>query len=53
MVKQRVVEQRERIMMEYATPSLNGTASSITRPAVTTNNFEIKLAIIQMIQQTV
>ena len=48
-----MVEQREHTMMEYATPSLSGIAVFITRPAVTANNFEIKLAIIQMIQQTV
>ena len=53
MDEQRVIQQRERTMMEYATPSLNGTTSSITRPTVSANNFEIKPAIIQMIQQTV
>ena len=33
--------------------SVNGDISSIRRPAIQANNFEIKLAIIQMIQQTV
>ncbi|GKU88763.1 hypothetical protein SLEP1_g2989 [Rubroshorea leprosula] len=37
----------------YATPFLEGIASSIRRLAIQANNFEIKLAIIQMIQQTV
>ncbi|GKV41178.1 hypothetical protein SLEP1_g48746 [Rubroshorea leprosula] len=37
----------------YATPSLEGIASSIRRPTIQANNFEIKPAIIQMIQQTV
>ncbi|GKV16994.1 hypothetical protein SLEP1_g27554 [Rubroshorea leprosula] len=59
-------EQKQNIMAEegegqnnartlglYATPSLEGIASSIRRPAIQANNFEIKPAIIQMIQQTV
>ena len=33
--------------------SVNGAISSIRRPAIQANNFEIKPAIIQMIQQTV
>src|SRR5262249_8715827 len=40
-------------MMEYARPSLNGTNLSITQPTVATNNFEIKSAIIQMIQNSI
>ena len=49
MDEQRVVARRELTMMEYATPSQNGTESSITRSAATANNFEIKPAIIQMV----
>ena len=40
-------------MMEYATPSLNDTVSSIARLATSANNFKIKPTIIQMIQQIV
>ena len=42
-----------RSLHEYAMPSVNGTETSIRRPTVQANNFEIKPAIIQMIQQTV
>ncbi|XP_010253000.1 PREDICTED: uncharacterized protein LOC104594412 [Nelumbo nucifera] len=42
-----------RTMMDYAKPTLTGAASSIVRPAITANNFEIKPGIIQMIQNTV
>src|SRR5262249_49393215 len=40
-------------MMDYAKPSFDGTNSSITRPVVAANTFEIKPAVIQMIQNTV
>ena len=40
-------------MYEYARPSLTGIESSITRLTIATNNFEIKLSIIQMVQQFV
>ncbi|XP_019052070.1 PREDICTED: uncharacterized protein LOC109114208 [Nelumbo nucifera] len=42
-----------RTMMDYAKPTLTGAALSIVRPAISANNFEIKPAIIQMIQNTV
>ncbi|XP_019052129.1 PREDICTED: uncharacterized protein LOC109114250 [Nelumbo nucifera] len=42
-----------RTMMDYAKPTLTEAASSIVRPAIAANNFEIKPAIIQMIQNTV
>ena len=38
-------------MSDYARPNLMGAESSILRPIVTANNFEIKLNIIQMVQQ--
>ena len=47
------MEQEQRTMMDYARPSRDGTNSCITRPNVAMNNFKIKPAIIQMIQQTV
>ncbi|GKU88727.1 hypothetical protein SLEP1_g2957 [Rubroshorea leprosula] len=46
-------QNNARTLGSYATPSLEGIASSIRRPAIQANNFEIKPAIIQMIQQTV
>lgn len=41
-----------RSLMDYVMSSLRGTASSIRRPAIAANNFEIKSTIIQMIQLT-
>ena len=40
----------ERALRDYAIPSINGSYSNIRRPPIAANNFEIKLAIIQMIQ---
>ena len=40
-----------RTMYDYAKPSLTGTESSVVRPAVVANSFELKLNTIQMIQQ--
>ncbi|KAK5771968.1 hypothetical protein PVK06_048224 [Gossypium arboreum] len=42
-----------RTMYDYAKPNLTGTESSIVRPAVAANNFELKPNTIQMIQQFV
>ncbi|KAK5844638.1 hypothetical protein PVK06_000778 [Gossypium arboreum] len=42
-----------RTMYDYAKPSLIGTESSIVRPAITANTFELKPNTIQMIQQFV
>ncbi|GKV31349.1 hypothetical protein SLEP1_g40045 [Rubroshorea leprosula] len=46
-------QNNARTLGSYATPSLEGIASSIRRLAIQANNFEIKPAIIQMIQQIV
>ncbi|KAL0408751.1 UNVERIFIED_CONTAM: hypothetical protein Sradi_1809500 [Sesamum radiatum] len=43
----------ERPMMEYSFPTADGTISSIVKPAVEANNFEIKPAIIQIIRSSV
>src|SRR5262249_26551465 len=43
----------QRTMMDYAKLSFDDTNSSITRPVVAANTFEIKPAIIQIIQNTV
>ena len=48
-----MADQEQKVLRDYATPSVNGATSSIRRPAIQANNFEIKPAIIQMIQQTV
>ncbi|KAK5772178.1 hypothetical protein PVK06_048454 [Gossypium arboreum] len=42
-----------RTMYDYAKPSLTGTKSSIVRPTVAANTFELKPNTIQMIQQFV
>ncbi|KAL9441093.1 hypothetical protein AB3S75_019710 [Citrus x aurantiifolia] len=42
-----------RPLRDYAVPIVNGARSSIARPVVQANNFEIKPAIIQMIQTLV
>ena len=48
-----MADQEQKALSDYAMPSVNGAISSIRRPAIQANNFEIKPAIIQMIQQTV
>ena len=45
--------QQPQTMMDYTRPLCSGADSSITRPAVAVNNFEIKPAIIQMIQHSI
>ncbi|KAK5776566.1 hypothetical protein PVK06_044526 [Gossypium arboreum] len=42
-----------RTMYDYAKPNLTGTESSIVRPAIAANNFELKPNTIQMIQKFV
>ena len=48
-----MADQKQKALRDYAMPSVNGATSSIRRPAIQANNFEIKPAIIQMIQQTI
>ncbi|KAJ4720877.1 DNA-directed DNA polymerase [Melia azedarach] len=43
----------QRALRDYVIPTVNGASTSIRRPAIQVNNFEIKLAIIQMIQTSV
>ncbi|KAJ4717074.1 Retrotransposon gag protein [Melia azedarach] len=40
----------QRVLRDYAIPTVNEASTSIRRPAIQANNFEIKPAIIQMIQ---
>ena len=48
-----MADQEQKALRDYDMPSVNGATSSIRRQAIQANNFEIKPAIIQMIQQTV
>ena len=43
--------EQPRILRDFAIPTVNGANGSITRPAITANNFELKPALIQMVQQ--
>ena len=44
-----MVNQEQKALRDYTMPSVNGATSSITKPTIQANNFEIKPAIIQMI----
>ena len=50
-----MAEQRanERTLLEFSMPGLEGTQQSITRPTINANNFEIKPALLQIIQSSV
>ena len=48
-----MADQEQKALKDYAMPSVNGAISSIRRLAIQANNFEIKPATIQMIQQIV
>ena len=37
-------------LSDYAMPNIDGSRTSIVRPAVNANNFKIKLGLIQMVQ---
>ena len=44
-------EQRPRLLRDYTLPNESEAQTSITRPAINANNFEIKPSFIQMDQQ--
>ena len=46
MEQEQETQTNPRTLSSYATPTLDGTTSSIRRPNVQANNFEIKPAII-------
>ena len=48
-----VVENPRRTLMEYAQPSIEGTASCIRKPAIHANQFELKSSYVNMIQNSV
>ena len=41
-----------RTFLDFVTPGVQGIGSSITRPTVDANNFELKPALISMVQQS-
>ncbi|XP_027156543.1 uncharacterized protein LOC113757463 [Coffea eugenioides] len=45
-------EPNRRILREFALPETQGSQTSIARPTVSANNFEIKPSLIQMVQQS-
>src|SRR5262245_32624030 len=45
-----VVDERDRIMMEYAVPVLGGLNPCIVRPEIQANQFELKPVMFQMLQ---
>ena len=47
------VQNNIRTLMEYAQPSIDGTASCIRKPAIQANNFELKPSYVSMIQNSV
>ena len=47
------VQNKRRTLMEYAQPSIDGTASCIRKPPVQANNFELKPSYVSMIQNSV
>ena len=47
------VENPRRTLMEYAQPSIEGTASCIRKPTVHANQFELKPSYVNMIQNSV
>ena len=47
------VENPRRTLMEYAQPSIEGTASCIRKPAVHANQYELKPSYVNMIQNSV
>ena len=52
-IRAKVEQPAPRSLMDYAQPSLTGTASYIRRPSVHANNFEPKPSYVQMIQNSV
>ena len=44
-------EHNDRAMKDYLAPTLEGCSSSIVRPPVQANNFELKTSLIQFVQQ--
>ena len=50
---ERLEEEPTKSLRDYVVPYVDGVYSSIVRPAIQANTFEIKSAIIQMIQTSV
>ena len=47
------IQNERRTLMEYAQPSIDGTASCIRKPLVQANNFELKPFYVNMIQNSI
>ena len=47
------VQNERRTLMEYAQPSIDGTASCIRKPPIQANNFELKPSYVSMIHNLV
>jgi len=47
-----IVGEERRTLRDFVTPGVQGISSSIARPAVDANNFELKPALISMVQQS-
>ena len=50
-VQEVMAEDPPRTNQDYARPTLDGTATTIVKPPVEANNFEIKGVVIQLLQQ--
>ncbi|KAH7653082.1 hypothetical protein IHE45_19G059600 [Dioscorea alata] len=44
--------EQQRMLSDFARPTVMGTQSSIVRPPITVNNFELKPSFTQMLQQS-
>lgn len=55
MAEEQRIEQREehRALRDYSMPNINGLQSSIVRPVIAANTFEIKSGTIQKVQNSV
>ena len=47
-----MVGEERRTLWDFVVPGIKATASSIARPAIEANNFELKSALISMVQQS-
>lgn len=45
-----MVDNDTRLLKEFVVPSIEERHSSIVRPAITVNNFELKLSLLHMVQ---
>ncbi|XP_010244226.1 PREDICTED: uncharacterized protein LOC104588104 [Nelumbo nucifera] len=48
-----MADEANRTLLDYACPTIDGATSSISKPTIQANNFEIKPAIVQIIQTSI